>query len=152
MNIGRSFQRVLTVSYILWMFLLMCCFSTVFSWSQGTTKNETPLEVRAIVDAGSNYTNRVVAVHGCYVKDFEVRVLQPCGRKFNQFDKYSIWLDNDGRGDFGKLEATRDHPTPVILRGEFQTGRGRQYGHLDAYQHRLIVHELLWHGELHKLP
>ena len=152
MNVRGCFRQALTVSYILLMLLLICGVSTVFSWSQGTTQTETPLEVRAIVDAGSKYANRAVAVHGCYVKDFEVRVLQPCGSKFNQFDKYSIWLDNDGRVDFGKLEATRDHPTPVILKGEFQTGRGRQYGHLDAYRHRLIIHELLWHAELQKRP
>jgi hypothetical protein len=152
MNVGRCFQQAFTVSYVLVMFSPICFVSTAFSWAQGTTQNETPFEVRAIVDAGSKYRNHVVVVHGCYVRDFEVRVLQPCGSKFNQFDKYSIWLDNDGRADFGKLEATRNYPMPVILKGEFQTGRGRQYGHLDAYRHRLIVHELLWHDEPPKRP
>ena len=132
--------------------LLICGASTTLSWPQQEIRKESPLEVREIFDAGSKYTNRVVTVHGCYVKDFEVRVLQPCGSKFNQFDKYSIWLDYDGSSDFGRLEASRSDPLPVILKAEFQTGRGRHYGHLDAYRHRLIVHEVLWHGEAQKRP
>ena len=132
--------------------LLICGASTILCWPQQKMWKDSPLEVREIVDTGSKYANHVLAVRGCYVKDFEVRVLQPCSSKFNQFDKYSIWLDCDGSSDFRKLEATRSHPLPVVLKAEFQTGRGRHYGHLSGYRHRLIVHEVLWYDETQKRP
>jgi hypothetical protein len=125
------------------MTLLTCSASIVLSWSQEATQRETPLEVREVVDVGSKYANKLVVVKGCHVEAFEVDVLQPCDGKFDKH-KYSIWVD-EGRSGLGRL-GTWDHLTPVILKGDYKTGR-RQYGHLGAYRHSFLVHELLWHGE-----
>ncbi len=131
------------------------------------------IEVRELVDGGSKYTHRLITVHGCFVKEFEIRVLQPCGAKFDQFSKYSIWLDDideiteqaaqrketsfiaaesatvlkNGRGEFWKLDSNRDRPLAITVQGEFQTGWQRKYGHLNFYRQRFIVHRLVWHDE-----
>jgi hypothetical protein len=177
MSFRRCFQRLIAASYLSSTSLLMCCVLAVFTWPQGTKQKETPLEVSTIVDAGSKYSGRLLSVRGCYVRDFEVLVFQPCGIKFNQFSKYSVWLDDidevslrgpgqqppflpeesatvlkEGRRNFWKLEATRGHPISVILEGEFQTGAGRQYGHLSFYRSRFIVHKLLWQDGPESVP
>jgi hypothetical protein len=134
------------------------------SWSQ-----EAQIEVRELVDGGTKYTNRLVTAHGCLVKEFEIRVLQPCGTTFNQFSKYSIWVDEidrvtedaertkttsfiqaqsaavlkNGRGDLWKSATSRDRPLAVTLEGEFQVSGTRKFGHLDFYRRRLIVHRYL---------
>jgi hypothetical protein len=105
-------------------------------------------------------------VHGCFVKEFEIRVLQPCGTRFDQFSKYSVWLDDidqithqaeqtkatsliaaesaivlkNGRGELWKLDSNRDRPLTIIVQGEFQPSKFRKYGHLDFYRQRFIVH------------
>jgi hypothetical protein len=63
-------------------------------WAQSTATKDPPIEVRELVDAGSKYTHRLITVHGCFVKEFEIWVLQPCDTRFDQFSKYSIWLDD----------------------------------------------------------
>jgi hypothetical protein len=137
-------------------------------WSQPAATKDVSIEVHELVDGGSKYTHRIITVHGCFVKEFEIRVLQPCDARFDQFGKYSIWLDDikqvteqaeqtkatfiaaesaavlkNGRGDLWKSDSNRDHPLAIIVRGEFQTSRSRRYGHLDAYRRRFIVHSFL---------
>ena len=138
-------------------------------WSQSATTKDVSIEVRELVEGGSKYTHRLITVHGCFVKEFEVRVLQPCGAKFDQFSKYSIWLDDidqitqqaaqtkatssiaaesasvlkNGRGELWKLDSNRDSPLAIIVQGEFQTSKFRKYGHLDFYRQRFIVHRFL---------
>src|SRR5271169_5848589 len=63
-------------------------------WSQSAVTKDVSIEVRELVDGGAKYTRRLITVHGCFVKEFEIQVLQPCGAKFDQFSKYSIWLDD----------------------------------------------------------
>jgi hypothetical protein len=142
-------------------------------WSQSAAVKDVPIEVRELVDGGSKYTQRLITVHGCFVKEFEIRVLQPCAAKFDQFNKYSIWLDDidqvtqqaeqtkttpfipaqtakvlkTGRAELWRLEGNRHRPASIIVEGEFQTSRTRKYGHLAAYKHRFIVHRLIEHGE-----
>jgi hypothetical protein len=128
------------------------------------------IEVRELVDGGSKYTRQLITVHGCFVKEFEIRVLQPCGAKFDQFSTYSIWLDDidqiaqqaaqtkatsffiaaesatvlkNGRGGLWKLDSNRDRPLAIIVQGEFQISKFRKYGHLDFYRQRFIVHSFL---------
>lgn len=136
------------------------------SWSQQVASKESQIEVRELVDGRSKYTNRLVTAHGCLVQEFEIRVLQPCGTKFNQFSKYSVWVDEidlvtenggankdtsfipaqsagilkNGRGDLWKLSARHDGPVAVTLEGEFQVSSTRKFGHLDFYRRRFIVH------------
>ena len=144
----------------------------VVCWSQQTIPKETSIEVRELIDGGSKYAKRLITVHGCVVQEFEIRVVQPCDSKFNQFSKYVIWMDDvdevtdrgksvegsfipadsakvlkDGRGDLWKVGALRTNPTAVIIQGEFQTGRERKYGHMGFYRQRFIVHRLVWHDE-----
>ena len=142
-------------------------------WSQQANAKRVPIEVRELVEGGSKDTSQLIAVHGCLVHEFEITVLQPCDAKFDQFSKYSIWLDDisevaseasstkvgtlippqsdevlrNGRGDLWKLHSTRQHPISVVVEGQFQTARLRRYGHLGAYSHRLIVHRLLKHED-----
>jgi len=142
--------------------------SLVPCWSQSAETKDVSIEVQELVDGGSKYTHRLVTLHGCFVKEFEIRVLKPCNVAFDQFSKYSIWLDDidqvtaqaeqpkatfiaaesaavlkNGRGNLWKLDSNRDHPLAVTLRGEFQASWSRKYGHLDAYRRRLIVHRFL---------
>jgi len=145
-------------------------------WSQSAATKDVPIEVRQLVDGGSKYSHRLMTVHGCFVKEFEIRVLHPCGTKFDQFSKYSIWLDDidqvtqdtertkttlflpapsakilkDGRGDLWTLESNRERPLSIVVEGEFQTSRMRKFGHLDFYKDRFIVHRLLEHADAEK--
>ena len=138
-------------------------------WSQSVAMKDVSIEVRELVDGGSKYAHRLITARGCFVREFEIRVLQPCGAKFDQFSKYSIWLDDidqitqqaaqtkassfiaaesttvlkNGRGELWKLDSNRDHPLAIIVQGEFQTSKFRRYGHLDAYRQRFIVHSFL---------
>jgi hypothetical protein len=142
-------------------------------WSQSAATKDVSIEVRELVDSDSKYAHRLITVHSCFVKEFEIRVLPPCGAKFDQFSKYSIWLEDidqvtqeaertktapfiqaqsakvlkDGRADLWRLEANRDRPPSIVVEGEFQTSRTRKYGHLDAYRHRFIVHRLIEHAD-----
>ena len=145
-------------------------------WSQSAATKDVPIEVRELVDAGSRYTHQLITVRGCFIKEFEIRVLQPCGAKFDQFSKYSIWLDDidqvtqqaeqtktidfiaaesatvlkNGRGDLWKLESNRERPLSIVVEGEFQASRMRKFGHLDFYKNRFIIHRLLEHAEVEK--
>ena len=172
MNSRRCGQGPFDGWHSQWTVLLAFLACAVVCWSQQTTPKETPTEIRELVDGGSKYGNRLITVRGCFVKEFEIRVVQPCDTKFDQFSKYVIWMDDidgvtnrgksdkgsfipadsakvlkDGRGDLWKLGAPRTNPAAVILQGEFQTGRERKYGHLNFYRQRFIVHRLLWHAE-----
>jgi hypothetical protein len=121
------------------------------------------------VDGGAKYVDRLLTVHGCFVHEFEISILKPCERKTDEFNTYSIWVDDiedvtkianvkkespfiteeskdvleGGRKNFWKLAASRDHPIPVILLGEYQTQAIKKYGHLSGYRHRFIVHKMV---------
>lgn len=152
----------------------LLCFMLVITavvpcWAQSGAAKDVLIEVRELVDGGPKYTHRLITVHGCFVKEFEIQVLQPCGAKFDQFSRYSIWLDDidqiteqatqtketsflaaesatvlkNGRRELWKLNSTRDRPLAIIVQGEFQNSMFRKYGHLDAYRRRFIVHSLV---------
>ena len=149
--------------------LLLVVVVVLLSWSQQVAPEEAPIEVSELVDGAPKYANRLVTAHGCFVKEFEIRVLQPCGAKFNQFSKYSIWLDDidqvtqdakrtkttsfiparsagalkNGRGDLWKLDGNRNRPLSITVEGEFQVSRTRTFGHLDFYRQRFVVHRFL---------
>jgi hypothetical protein len=144
-------------------------------WSQSAAAKDVSIEVRDLVDGSSKYTHRLIIVHGCFVKEFEISVLQPCDARFDQFSKYSIWLDDidqisqqaeqtkatfiaaesatvlkNGRGDLWKLESNRERPLSIVVEGEFQASRMRTFGHLDFYKNRFIIHRLLDYAEVEK--
>lgn len=149
--------------------LFILCTSGLSALAQQPAKNNTPIEIRELVDGGTKETNRLVTVQGCLVKEFEIRILQPCGVRFDQFSKYSVWLDDilqvtsenkqeeqssfipaqshdtlkNGRGRLWELIGNRDHPHMIIVEGEFQVGARRKFGHLNFYKSRFIVHRFV---------
>jgi hypothetical protein len=159
-------------------FFLIVAGIAVPSRSEQSTPKDTAIEVRELVDGGSTYTNRIVTVHGCLVKEFEIKVLQPCGAKFDQFSKYSVWVDDiddvvedakraktssfipaqsayvlkNGRGELWTLDSVRDRPLSIVVEGEYQVSRTRKFGHLDFYRRRFIVHRLLDHAAEERSP
>jgi hypothetical protein len=119
------------------------------SLGQQMTPSASPIELRELVDSGQKYANQLVQVRGCFIHEFEISVLQPCGSKFSQFSRYSLWVDDiDGRcpGDLWNLTASREHPVAVVLQGQFQASKSRKYGHLNCYRWRFIVYKLITAG------
>lgn len=124
------------------------------------------VSVNELVDGGSKYTGRLLQVWGCYDKNFEVSVLQPCDAV--SWVKYRLWVDDVDdfvaelnytherfipsdqpatRKKRHLWEMTTNNKTlPVVVVGEYQTRDGGGYGHLGAYPHRFIVHRVI--GEI----
>lgn len=115
-------------------------------WSQQHPQGGRPIEVRDLVDGATKQTNKLVTVQGCLVTEFEIVVLQPCDVKFDQFSKYSVWLDDilrltmeqkqakswsflpaqshdilkNGRGNLWRLDGNRDHPPRSLSKGNLK--------------------------------
>lgn len=149
--------------------LLIVCVVGLPCRAQQPAQISRSTDVRDLVDGGTKRTNELVTVQGCLVKEFEIVVLQPCGVRFDQFSKYSVWLDDilqvtleekqakeslfiaaqsqnilrNGRGGLWKLDGSRNHPHAVTVEGEFQIGSKRRFGHLNFYTSRFIVHRYL---------
>jgi hypothetical protein len=115
-----------------------------------------------------NFGHTMVTVSGCFVRDFEMQVLQPCGGEFARGKL--IWVESAEVAsmmlhDFpefapkGGLLFTYNHAddssvwhklprgdsidgSEVVLFGQFETGAGR-YGHLGAYSSELILVDVL---------
>jgi hypothetical protein len=115
-----------------------------------------------------NFAHTMVTVSGCFVRNFEMEVLQPCNGEFTQ--KKLIWVEDAGNvptmlryfPDFapkGGLLFTYNkarnsrawHKLPrgysvdgseVVLFGQFETSADG-FGHLGAYANELILVDVL---------
>ena len=123
--------------------------------------------IEELLENPQNFAHTMVTVSGCFVRNFEVEVLQPCGGKLTRGKL--IWVEDAGNvamlfryfpgsGPKGALLFTYDeardsrawHKLPrgysidgseVVLFGQFETTGG--FGHLGAYANELILVDVL---------
>jgi hypothetical protein len=120
--------------------------------------------VEELVANPQNFAHTMVTVRGCFVRNFELEVLEPCGGEFTR--EKLIWVEDATTFRFfpdfapkGGLLFTyseaRDsrawHKLPrgntiegleVVLFGQFETSAGG-FGHLGAYANELILVDVL---------
>ncbi len=127
--------------------------------------------VEELVANPQNFAHTMVTVRGCFVRNFELEVLEPCGGGLTR--EKLIWVEDagsvammlrsgpefipytpkggllfayDGARD---LRAWQELPSgysmvdsEVVLLGQFETSTGG-FGHLGAYSNELIVADVL---------
>jgi hypothetical protein len=124
---------------------------------------------RHVLKQRRTYDGKVVVVSGCFRTGLETATLQPCGVSVSPDD--ALWVEDvrmlddmeriipglrrdrrTGTEPLGPAEAEAyrrlmsgdwPKPTPVTLRGEFQSSDTPRFGHLNAFKHRLVLYKVV---------